>query len=254
MAAPIFEIKDLCVEIEERTVVKGLSMKILPGEVHALMGRNGSGKTSLANAIMGHPKFKVTSGKIYLEGKDITSLAPDQRAKRRLFLAFQNPVSIPGVTVANFLRSSLRAVRGDEIPSKEFRKLIKQELKALQIPETFMTRSINEGFSGGEKKKLEMLQLRLLQPKLAVLDETDSGLDIDALRTIAEKIEDFRAPNRGILLITHYQRILNYVKPDYVHVLIDGKIVRSGDASLAQELEKEGYSSIIKMKERASGG
>lgn len=238
---PLFEIKDLHVNVEGKQVLKGVSLKIFPGEVHALMGRNGSGKTTLSNVLMGHPKYEVVSGEVYLNGEEISALSPDERAKKRLFLAFQYPVSVPGVTVAQFLRSSIRAVRGDEISSKEIRSLIKKELEALQIPESFMTRYLNEGFSGGEKKRLETLQMRLLQPKIAVLDETDSGLDIDALRVVSENVEQLRSPERGILLITHYQRMLNYIKPDFVHVLMDGKIVKSGDAGLALELEDKGY-------------
>jgi len=236
-----FEIKDLHVKVEDKEIIKGLSLQIKKGEVHALMGRNGSGKTTLSYTLMGHPKYKVTSGRILLNGEDITRLAPDERAKKRLFLAFQYPVAIPGVTVANFLRSSIKAVRGDEVPNREIRKLIKQEIKALGVPESFMIRSLNEGFSGGEKKRLETLQMRLLSPHMAVLDETDSGLDIDALKAVSEGIEGLRNGDRSFLVITHYQRMLNYVNPDFVHVLMDGRIVESGGPGLAQELEDRGY-------------
>jgi Fe-S cluster assembly ATP-binding protein len=190
---------------------------------------------------MGHPKYKVTQGQILLDGENIGELSPDERARKRLFLAFQYPVSIPGVTVANFLRTSIRAVRGTEIPSKDVRKLIKEEMTALDVPDSFMTRSMNEGFSGGEKKRLETLQLRLLQPKVAILDETDSGLDIDALKRISDRIDSLRGEGRAILLITHYQRMLDYIKPDKVHVLMDGRIVKSGGPELALTLEEKGY-------------
>ena len=235
------EIKDLVVQVENKTVLNGITLTIEAGKVHAIMGRNGSGKTTLSHTLMGHPKYKVISGSITLDGEDITGMTPDERAKKRLFLAFQYPIAVPGVSVANFLRTSVRSVRGDEVPAKEFRSLVKKELAALKIPESFMTRSLNDGFSGGEKKRLETLQMKLLQPKFAVLDETDSGLDIDALKTVSETIEAMRAPDRGILLITHYQRMLNYIKPDQVHVLLGGRIVKSGGADLALELEERGY-------------
>ena len=238
---PIFEIRGLRVNVDNKEVIQGIDLSIGRGEVHAIMGRNGSGKTSLSYALMGHPRYQITAGSILLDGEDVTKLRPDERARRRLFLAFQYPVAVPGVTVANFLRSSIRAVRGDEVPPKEVRKLIRRELEALGVPEDFMGRSLNEGFSGGEKKRLETLQMRLLEPKVAVLDETDSGLDIDALKVVAESIERLRSPERGILLITHYQRMLNYIRPDRVHVLLGGKIAMSGDAGLALELESRGY-------------
>lgn len=240
-ARALIDIQNLHVEVDGKKVLKGVSLRVGAGEVHALMGRNGSGKTTLSHTIMGHPKYHVTEGKILLDGQDITALAPNERAKLRLFLGFQYPVAVPGVTVANFLRSSLKAVRGEEVPSSQFRKLIKQELAALGIPEAFMTRFLNEGFSGGEKKRLETLQMRLLQPKVAVLDETDSGLDIDALKTVAESIDSLRNPERGILLITHYQRMLDIIRPDYVHVLMSGEIVTTGGPELALKLEEEGY-------------
>ncbi|MCM0606488.1 MAG: Fe-S cluster assembly ATPase SufC [Xanthomonadaceae bacterium] len=235
------EIKDLVVSVEGKTVLHGITLKVNTGEVHAIMGRNGSGKTTLSHTLMGHPKYKVISGQILLNGVDITGLSPDERAKKRIFLAFQYPTAVPGVSVANFLRTSVRSVRGDEVPAKEFRALVKKELAALKIPENFMTRSLNDGFSGGEKKRLETLQMKLLQPIFAVLDETDSGLDIDALKNVSETIESMRSTERGILLITHYQRMLNYIKPDHVHVLLGGRIVKSGGANLALELESRGY-------------
>lgn len=241
MSSPLFEVKNLNVSVEGKEILKDLSLCIQKGEVHALMGRNGSGKTSLAHTLMGNPKYEVNSGSIYFEGKDITGMSPDERARLRIFLGFQYPVAIPGVSVSNFLRSSVRAVRGNELSPKELRLLIQREIDELQIPDSFMTRSLNEGFSGGEKKRLETLQMRLLGPKLAILDETDSGLDIDALRLVAEKINQLRSDSRGILLITHYQRLLNYVQPDQVHVLLNGRIVKSGGPELAKELEEKGY-------------
>lgn len=245
MSQPVFEVRDLRVSVDGKDVLKGVSLKVSRGEVHALMGRNGSGKTTLSYTLMGHPRYKVTGGQVLLDQEDILSLETHERARKRLFLAFQYPVVVPGVSVANFLRTSVRAVRGDEIPAKELRQLIKKECEGLGIPESFLTRSLNEGFSGGEKKRLETLQMRLLQPKMAILDETDSGLDIDALKTVSESIEKLRGSERGILLITHYQRMLNYIRPDFVHVFSDGKIVKSGGPDLALELESQGYESIL---------
>lgn len=246
MSAPLFEIKDLNVSVEGKHVLQGVNLIVNKGEVHAIMGRNGTGKTTLSYTLMGHPKYQVMSGKIFLNGEDITDLPPEERAKRRLFLAFQYPVAIPGVSVASFLRASMKSVRGAELQPSQFRATIKEELKKLNVPEAFMTRSLNEGFSGGEKKRLETLQLRLLQPKMAILDETDSGLDIDALRVVSENLENYRSKEngggeRGMLVITHYQRMLNYVKPDVVHVFGSGKILQTGGADLALKLEEKGY-------------
>ncbi len=243
---PLFEIKDLNVAVEGKHVLKGVNLIVKKGEVHALMGRNGTGKTTLSYTLMGHPKYEVLSGKILLNGEDITHLSPEERARKRLFLAFQYPVAIPGVSVASFLRASMKSVRGSELQPSQFRNIIKEELKKLNVPESFMTRSLNEGFSGGEKKRLETLQLRLLQPKMAILDETDSGLDIDALRIVSENLENYRSveqggAERGMLVITHYQRMLNYVKPDVVHVFGSGKILLTGGADLALKLENQGY-------------
>lgn len=238
---PLFELQNLHVSVENKEVLKGVSLKIYPGEVHAIMGRNGSGKTTLSYTIMGHPKYTITEGKILFEGKDLSELSTDERSRAGVFLAFQYPVGVPGVSVGNFLRTSVKAVRGDAIPSGEIRKRIRGEMQNMKIPEAFLGRFLNDSFSGGEKKKLETLQLKLLEPKFAVLDETDSGLDIDALRSVSETIEQNRNPQRSILLITHYQRILNYVKPDFVHVFMDGRIVKSGESSLALELEEKGY-------------
>jgi Fe-S cluster assembly ATP-binding protein len=238
---PILEIQNLKVDVENKEVLHGVSLKIQPGEVHAIMGKNGSGKTTLSNTLMGHPKYTVTSGDIRLNGESLLGLSPDERARKRLFLAFQYPVAIPGVTVAQFLRSAILSVRAGEVEPKNVRKLIKEEMAKLDIPDSFMTRFLNEGFSGGEKKRLETLQLRLLQPRMMVLDETDSGLDIDSLRRVSESIDSQRGGKRAILLITHYQRMLTYVKPDYVHVFLDGRVVKSGGPELALELESRGY-------------
>jgi Fe-S cluster assembly ATP-binding protein len=238
---PLLVVDNLRVCVEGKEILKGLSLTVKAGEVHALMGPNGSGKSTLSSCLMGHPKYQVTAGRVLYQGRDIKELPPNERAAAGIFLAFQYPTAIPGVTIANFLRASLRGIRGQDVPVKEFRQTVKTQLKALGIPDAFMNRYVNDGFSGGEKKRLEILQMAVLQPQLAVLDETDSGLDIDALKTVAAGINAQRSPQRGILLITHYQRILNYITPDVVHVLIDGKVVRSGGAALAQELEAKGY-------------
>jgi Fe-S cluster assembly ATP-binding protein len=237
----LLEIRNLTVEVEGKEVLHGVSLVIRPGEVHAIMGKNGSGKTTLSNTLMGHPKYNVTGGDILLNGESLLGLAPDVRAKKRLFLAFQYPVAVPGVTVAQFLRAAILSVRAGEVEPRNVRKLIKEEMSKLDIPDAFMTRFLNEGFSGGEKKRLETLQLRLLQPQMMVLDETDSGLDIDSLRRVSESIDSQRGGQKGILLITHYQRMLSYVKPDFVHVFLNGRIVKSGGADLALELEERGY-------------
>lgn len=240
---PILELIDVRIEVEGKTVIQDLSLQFEPGKVYAIMGRNGAGKTTLSHAIMGHPRYEITKGQLLFEGEDLTPLEPSERAKKGIFLAFQNPVGVPGITVANLLRASLRAVRKD-VDAKQVRPLIREELKRLGIPETFMNRAISDGFSGGERKRLETLQLRLLQPKLAILDETDSGLDIDALKTVAETIDAMRSPDRALVVITHYQRMLNYIRPDIVHVLLNGSIVRTGGPELALELEKNGYQSF----------
>jgi Fe-S cluster assembly ATP-binding protein len=277
-------IKDLRVSIEDREILKGVSITVRPGEVHALMGENGSGKSTLVNALMGNPNYEITGGTATLNGEDITNLPPDERAKVGLFLGFQYPSAIPGVSVANFVRSALvsltkpRArseselldqqgrVRTDNQASaasqsnlfapnyvgrggvarsnpalKEFRKNLREKLALLGMDDSFATRYVNDGFSGGEKKRLEVLQMAMLKPKVAMLDEPDSGLDIDAVRVVADGINSVRGPEMGILLVTHYQRILNYTKPDFVHVMIGGEIVQSGGPELAKELEEKGY-------------
>jgi Fe-S cluster assembly ATP-binding protein len=243
---PILDVRDLHVAIEGKEILKGLSLTVRPGEVHALMGRNGSGKSTLSAALMGHPRYVVTSGSVRFLGEDLLELPVHERAKRGLFLCFQYPQALPGVPVANFLRQSVKAVRGAEVPVKEFRPLVKKHLEFLGIEQSFMTRYVNDGFSGGEKKRLEILQMLLLQPKLAVLDDTDSGLDIDALKVVSAGINQLRTPERAQLLITHYQRILDYVAPDRVHVLMNGRIVKSGGPELARELESRGYEFVEK--------
>lgn len=245
MASTLFEIKDLHVSVEGKEILKGLSLAVRAGETHAIMGPNGSGKSTLSYTIMGHPRYKVTSGQILYKGEDVTSWAPNERAVKGLFLAFQYPVAVPGVSVVNFLRAILKNRRGQEISLKDFRKELKENMKALQMDTAFANRSLNEGFSGGEKKRLEILQMALLQPSMAILDETDSGLDIDALKVVSEGINRLASPERGALVITHYQRLLDYVKPQFVHVLAGGKIVRSGGPELALELEKKGYEWVL---------
>lgn len=240
----IFEIKNFSVSVEGKEIIKDFSLSIKAGEVHAIMGKNGSGKTTLSMSLMGHPAYEVTSGKVFLAGEDITELDTEEKARKGLFLGMQHPVAIPGVSVGNFLRTALKNVWGESVSATEIRKRIKDEAQKMKIPAEFLSRSLNDGFSGGEKKKLETLQLSLLAPKFAIMDETDSGLDIDALKSVAEKIYSLRSPERGFLIITHYQRILNYVKPDYVHVMINGKIVKSGGPELALVLESEGYGSL----------
>ena len=245
-AKPTLEIRDLHVAVEGKPILKGLSLAVNKGEVHALMGPNGSGKSTLANSLMGNPKYEITGGSILLNGTDILELSADERARKGLFLAFQYPTAIPGVSVANFLRMALTARRKEmgmekPLPPKEFRALMKEKMALLKMDDSFAGRYINDGFSGGEKKRAEILQMAVLQPEIAVLDETDSGLDIDALRIVSEGVNALSGPNLGVLLITHYQRILNYIKPQFVHVLVDGRIVKSGGPELAHELEAQGY-------------
>ncbi len=238
---PFFKIDNLHVNVESREIVKGLSLEVGRGEVHAIMGPNASGKSTLANAIMGHPRYEVTAGRVLFKGEDITSLGSDERARRGLFLAFQYPLAIPGVTMVNFLRTALRAVRGSDVPVREFRAMLHETMAKLKIDEDFARRYVNDGFSGGEMKRAEVLQMGILQPDMAILDETDSGLDIDALRTVSEGVNSLMSKDRAMLVITHYQRILNYVQPQFVHVLFDGRIIKSGGRELAEELEAEGY-------------
>lgn len=244
---PLLQVEDLYVNVEGNQILNGLSLTVNRGELHAVMGRNGSGKSTLANTLMGHPRYEVTSGRIIFKGVDLvqTDASPDARAKMGMFLGFQYPTEIPGVTLRNFLRTATAAVRGEPMRVVQFRKKMLGVMESLQIDPSFMARYLNEGFSGGEKKRVEILQLAMLEPSFAVLDETDSGLDIDALRIVAEGINGLRTSERGILMITHYQRLLNYVVPDIVHMLADGKIVKSGGPDLARRLETEGYEAIL---------
>ena len=239
------EIRNLHVQAGDKKILKGLDLTVNKGEIHALMGPNGSGKSTLANVIMGQPNLEVTEGQILFRGEDITEADPDERARAGLFMAFQYPVAIPGVTVTKYLRMVMNAhreARGEpEVSLKEFRKTVEAAMELTNVPKEFSSRYINDGFSGGEKKRMEILQLALQQPKLAVLDETDSGLDIDALNTVAEGVNKFAGPDMGVLIITHYQRILHLVKPDFVHVMFDGRIVKQGGPELVTELEKHGY-------------
>ncbi|HOG79892.1 MAG TPA: Fe-S cluster assembly ATPase SufC [Anaerolineaceae bacterium] len=240
-------IRDLHVSINDKEIVKGFTLTIPQGEVHAIMGPNGTGKSTLAYTLMGHPNYTVTSGEVIFNGQNILDLEPDERSRLGLFLAFQYPVAIPGVTLANFLRSAVNARRRAEnpadkgIPVPEFRRMLKEKMAMLKMDPAFAGRYLNDGFSGGEKKRAEILQMAVLQPQIAVLDETDSGLDIDALRIVSEGVNTLRGPGLGVLVITHYQRILNYIRPDVVHVMMGGRIVESGGADLALHLEEHGY-------------
>lgn len=246
---PILELRDLHISVAQppsTSIVKGVSLQIRPGEIHALMGPNGSGKSTLASTIAGSPAYVVDSGEIWFKGENVTALGADERARRGMFLSFQYPTPIPGVTMVNMLRMALKARRGEEVPAREFLTELRSTLKTLKMDEEFARRYVNDGFSGGEKKRAEILQLGMLRPDLAILDETDSGLDVDALRTVAEGVNALRTPDLGVLIITHYQRILNYITPDFVHVLVHGRIVRSGDAELARRIEAEGYDPILR--------
>ena len=241
------EIKDLHASVEGKEILKGVNLTVAQGETHALMGPNGSGKSTLAYTLMGHPKYQVTSGQALIDGESIIGLTPDKRVKKGLFLAFQYPVSVQGVSMFSFLRAAYNSSRppGTDPPTIfEFREVVSEKLKMLSMDEAFLTRYLNEGFSGGEKKRAEILQMALMQPKFAVLDETDSGLDIDALRIVAEGINKVSGPNMGTLLITHYQRILKYVKPQFVHVMHQGRIIESGGEDLSRLLEEKGYTWI----------
>ncbi|GIV66152.1 MAG: ABC transporter ATP-binding protein [Bellilinea sp.] len=240
-------IRNLRVSIEGKEILKGVNLTLPKGEVHAIMGPNGTGKSTLAYTLMGHPAYEVTDGEVLFKGQNILELEPDERSRLGIFLAFQYPVAIPGVTVANFLRTAVNARRRAQnpedkgIPIPEFRKMLKAKMELLKIDPSFAGRYLNDGFSGGEKKRAEILQMAVLQPEIAILDETDSGLDIDALRIVAEGVNALRGENLGVLVITHYQRILNYIRPDVVHVMMDGRIVETGDAELALHLEEHGY-------------
>jgi Fe-S cluster assembly ATP-binding protein len=249
----LLELKNLHVALEDGTeIVKGVDLAVSPGEVHAVMGPNGSGKSTLAYALMGHPAYEITEGHLIFDGEDLTEAGADERAQRGLFLAFQYPHAIPGVTVTSFLRSAINAIRkarnggvDDPIPVKEFRTELLAAMDRLKVPRELASRYLNDGFSGGEKKRVEILQMAMLEPRIAVLDETDSGLDIDALKIVAGGVKDLVGPSMGALVITHYQRILNYIKPDFVHVFVGGRIVEEGGPELAHKLEAEGYEAFL---------
>ena len=244
----MIEIKNLHVNVEEKEILKGISLEVKPGELHVIMGRNGSGKSTLANVLAGKDKYEVLKGSITFDGGNLLDLSPEERACAGLFLSFQYPVSIPGVNMMYFLKAAVNAVRksqgNDEMDAVDFLAMIREKLKIMALDESFIHRPVNDGFSGGEKKRNEILQMITLEPRLAILDETDSGLDIDALKIVAQGVNDYRSPDRSFILITHYQRILNYMQPDFIHVLMNGKLVRSGTMELAKELEKKGYSWI----------
>ncbi|MBI4174659.1 MAG: Fe-S cluster assembly ATPase SufC [Candidatus Aenigmarchaeota archaeon] len=236
------EIKNLHVSIGDKEIIKGLNLTVRQGEIHALMGPNGSGKSTLSYAIMGHPKYAITKGEILFNGQNINELKANERAKLGLFLCFQYPMEVQGVQVANFLRLASNNMHGDSEQVSEFRARLKENMKALKVSETFASRYLNDGFSGGEKKRGEILQMSVLKPKIAILDEADSGLDIDALKVVAEGVNNsMKSTPLGVLIITHYQRILNFIKPDFVHIVVDGKIVQSGGPELAEKLEDQGY-------------
>ncbi len=253
MSQAILEIKNLHVEVEGKEIIKGLDLKVKQGEIHAIMGPNGAGKSTLSYAVMGHPRYNITQGQILIDGEDIKELPVDERARKGIFLAFQYPVSIPGLNLANFLKYAYNAVKGKDIKNKgeelvytlQFQKILKEKMKVLNIKESFVERNLNEGFSGGEKKKAEILQLAILQPRFAFLDETDSGLDVDSLKVVANGINKLFGPNLGIVLVTHYQRILRYIQPHFVHIMVNGKIVKTGNHKLAEEVEEKGYDEFV---------
>jgi Fe-S cluster assembly ATP-binding protein len=237
----MLKIENLRAEIEGQEILKGLDLEINKGEIHAIMGPNGSGKSTLSNVLMGHPRYEVTSGSITFEGEDVLELEPDERAKLGMFLAFQYPSEVPGVSVANFLRTAVNSVREKELSPMEMYKLLQEKMAIMQMDFKFAERYLNEGFSGGEKKRNEILQMLMLDPRLAIMDETDSGLDIDALQVVAKGVNELRGPEFSAMIITHYQRILRYIEPDYVHVMLDGRLVTSGGKELADQLEEHGY-------------
>jgi len=257
---PDLVIRNLRASIDGAEILKGIDLELSKGEIHAIMGPNGSGKSTLAHVLMGHPAYEVTGGEVTFKGADVLELEPDERSRLGMFLAFQYPSAIPGVTVANFLRMAVNAHRrsedGGEDPIRipEFRKLLQENMEVLKIDRAMTSRYLNDGFSGGEKKRVEILQMAMLEPRIAILDETDSGLDIDALRIVAEGVNALVGPDMGALVITHYQRILNYVTPDHVHVFVDGQVVASGGAELAHQLEAEGYEAFLPAGVAIEGG
>jgi Fe-S cluster assembly ATP-binding protein len=254
----MLEIKNLHVTVDKNEILRGINLTINPGEVHAIMGPNGSGKSTLAHVLAGRDGYQITQGEVIYEGKDLLAMLPEERAREGVFLAFQYPVEIAGVSNMYFLRAALNAIRKhrglDELDAMDFLKMVREKMKLLGMDETLMNRPVNEGFSGGEKKRNEIFQMAVLEPRLAILDETDSGLDIDALRTVSEGINRLSGPERAIILVTHYQRLLNYVVPDFVHVLADGRIVKSGGKELAHELEEKGYAWLEESAEPAKSG
>ncbi len=241
----MLSIKNLHASVEDKDILKGINLEIKAGEVHAIMGPNGAGKSTLSSIIAGNENYEVSEGEIFLEGEDISELAPEERAHKGVFLSFQYPVEIPGVSVTNFIKTAINEKRKangeEEMPANEMLKLIREKSELLEMDRKFLSRSLNEGFSGGEKKRNEIFQMAMLEPKIAILDETDSGLDIDALRIVANGVNKLKNENNAVLVITHYQRLLDYIIPDFVHVLMDGKIVKTGGAALAHELEEKGY-------------
>jgi Fe-S cluster assembly ATP-binding protein len=238
------EVRGLHASVEGKPILRGIDLTVRQGEIHALMGPNGSGKSTLSNVIMGRPGYVLTQGEVLLNGEDISTLTPDARAKRGLFLAMQYPTEIPGVSVVNFMRTAYQSIKGTQVSALEFRRHMKAQMERLGIEDSMVQRYVNQGFSGGEKKRNEVLQLAVLEPQIALLDETDSGLDIDSLKLVAESVDELVGPELGVLVITHYQRMLNYITPEYVHVMIQGKIVRSGGPELAHQLEDKGYEGI----------
>lgn len=250
----LLKIENLHVNVGEKEILKGINLAIQEGEIHALMGPNGTGKSTLAYTLMGRPGYKITKGKIFFKGKEINNLQPFQRAKMGIFLAFQYPEEIDGVSLENFLRTSYNNINGSDIPIIQFRKMLLEKMRILEMDIPFLTRYLNVNFSGGEKKRSEILQMAILKPSLSILDEPDSGLDIDALRIVADGIKKIKEPNMSILIITHYQRILHYIEPDFVHVIIDGKIVLSGNKELAKELESKGYDWLRENNGRWTNG
>ncbi|MCL4438366.1 MAG: Fe-S cluster assembly ATPase SufC [Candidatus Thermoplasmatota archaeon] len=242
---PTLEIKNLSASVEGKEILKGVDLKVSGGEIHALMGPNGAGKSTLGNVLIGHPNYVITGGSITLDGKDLTNATPEERAKAGLFLAFQSPVAVVGVKISSFLRAAYKQLHPDDnIKLQEFYDMVKKELRRVGLDESFLSRSVNDGFSGGERKRFEIVQMMILKPKIVILDEIDSGLDVDALKLVAEEIKEYHSDSVGFLIITHYQRILKDIKPEFVHVLMDGRVIRNGDHELSDRIEEEGYEFI----------